>query len=247
MKLYIPLFFNPHIRSCASVLTFCVFVTSLNPSALAGFSPRTRKQPSEISRGAGSRGCGENGIPLTLLAPQTYIAKTASKRPTLVWYTSTPQPARFRLFEIESQKSRKQIGALQNIQTSAGINKFTIPVDFPELSVGKTYFWQVSIHCQNTDEWLVKRAEFTVENLPSVSKNTLKNLPNRVNYFAENELWYEALDESLKNANPGKLGQIGSNLIQDLAQSELIEENDAERVSIQQRIENLRLIANRER
>ncbi|MBD0389573.1 MAG: DUF928 domain-containing protein [Nostoc sp. C3-bin3] len=212
--------------------------------ASAEFKPSDRKPASGNSRGAGSRGCSGSGIPLTQLAPVTFIGKTASTRPTLVWYMSSPDKVRFRLFEFDSATSVKQIGKVQEIPTIVGINQLKLPPNYPELTVGKTYLWQIAIDCQN--DAIINHAEFTVINPQSVPKNQFTTIPDRVNYFAEKELWYEALSEALKVTDNGKLGQIGTTLVKDLAQSEIPTGSDINIKSIQQRIEYLQQIANKE-
>ena len=146
----------------------------------------------------------------------TFIGKTASTRPMLAWYMSSSQNVRFRLFEFDSANTVKEIGKVTKISTTAGINKLKLPLDYPELTVGKTYLWQIAIDCEN--DTIIRRAEFTVTNLQSLAKKQFTSIPERVNYYAENELWYEALEGALKATDNGKLGQIGATLVKQLAQ-----------------------------
>ncbi|WP_257236704.1 DUF928 domain-containing protein [Nostoc sp. 'Peltigera malacea cyanobiont' DB3992] len=91
--------------------------------AFAQFNPRDRKPASDNTRGGGSRGCSANGIPLTQLAPQTFIGKTTSTRPMLAWYMSSSQNARFQLYEFDSANTVKKIGQVKEIFATVGINK----------------------------------------------------------------------------------------------------------------------------
>ncbi|MEH2027106.1 MAG: DUF928 domain-containing protein [Nostoc sp.] len=209
--------------------------------AFAQFKPRDRKPASGNSRAGGSRGCSTSGIPLTQLAPQTFIGKTASTRPMLAWYMSSSQNARFRLFEFDSAKTVKQIGQVKEIPTTVGINKLKLPLDYPELTVGKTYLWQIAIDCEN--DTIIRRAEFTVINPQSLAKNQFTSIPESINYYTENELWYEALEEALKATSNGKLGQTGATLVKELAESEMLMGDDVDKKNIQQRIEYLQKIA----
>jgi hypothetical protein len=59
-------------------------------------------------------------------------------------------------------------------------------------------------------------------------------------------LWYEALAEALKSTNSQKLGQVGSNLVQEFAKYELIRDKDNEEL-VKKRIVNLQRIANQEK
>lgn len=209
----------------------------------AEYKPRSSKPASGYSRGGGSRGCSSNtnDIPLTLLAPQRFVGKTASKRPMLAWYMSNSQNVRFRLFEFESATEAKQIGESKEIPTIIGINKLKLPPEYPELTVGKRYLWQIAIDCRN--ETIIKRAEFEVVNPPSLPNKKFTNIPQRANYYAENELWYEALEEALKAVDNGKLGRTGSILVQQLAQSEMLMETRDEIEMNKKRIEYLQKIS----
>ncbi|MEH1851041.1 MAG: DUF928 domain-containing protein [Nostoc sp.] len=224
-----------------SLVVGVVFLMTTGP-AFAQFKPRDRKPASGHSRAGGSRGCSNNGdIPLTQLAPQTFIGKTASTRPMLAWYMSSSQNVRFRLAEFDSSNNPKQIGKVKEIPTIVGINKLELPQDYPELTVGKTYLWQIAIDCENGI--IVRRAEFTVTNPQSLAKKQFTSIPESVNYYAENDLWYEALAEALKGIDNGKLGQTGATLVKNLAESEILIGNDVEQKNTQQRIEYLQKIA----
>ncbi len=227
-------------RRLTSLVVGVVFLISAVP-AYAEFKPRDRKPASGYSRAGGSRGCLSSGIPLTQLAPQTFIGKTASTRPMLAWYMSSSQTVRFRLFEFDSPTNVKQIGKVKEISTKVGINKLKLPSDYPELTVGKTYFWQIAINCEARP--IVSNAEFTVVDFQSLAKNQFTSIPESVNYYAENELWYEAFEEALQATTNGKLGLTGSTLIQDLAQSEIPTGSEADIKIIKQRIEDIQKIS----
>ncbi|WP_235623034.1 DUF928 domain-containing protein [Tolypothrix sp. PCC 7601] len=97
-----------------------------------------------------------------------------------VWYISTSQNVQFRLFEFDSAKSVKQIGKVQEIPTIVGINQLKLPLNYPELIVGKSYLWQIAITCNNNT--IINHAEFTVINSQSLPKNTFTTIPESVNY-----------------------------------------------------------------
>ena len=208
--------------------------------AYAKYKPRDRKAASGYSRGSGSRGCNPDRTPLTLLAPNTFVGKTASLRPMLAWYTSSSDKVRFRLYEFETATRVKQIGESKEIPTVAGINKLKLPTDYPELTVGKTYLWQITYDCGS--EPIVNRAEFTVINPQSFAKNKFTTIPETVNYYGENELWYEALEEALKTETDGKLNQTSSILVKELAESEMLTGSEIEIKMIKKRVGNLEKI-----
>ncbi len=227
-------------RRLTSLIVGVVFLMTAVP-AFAEFQPRDRKPASGHSRAGGSRGCSSNGIPLTQLAPKTFIGKTASTRPMLAWYMSNSQNVRFRLFEFDSATTVKQISKVQEIPTTVGINKLKLPIDYPELAVGKTYLWQIAIDCEN--DTIINQAEFTVINPQSLAKKQFTSIPESVNYYAENELWYEALEEALKATSNGQLGKTGATLVKNLAQSEMPVGSDVDIKNIQKRIEYLQKIS----
>jgi hypothetical protein len=232
---------NQHQLVSIFILGLFLWVT---PTAIAQFKPRTRKAPSPYTRAGGSRGCpsDENKIPLMLFAPQTYVSETVSKHPTFAWYVSAAHPVKFSLFEFDAKEKLKELGNTQNLNASPGVNKFTIASTYPELTLGKKYLWQITIRCGNG--LVFERAEFQVVNMPLALKGTLSNINStqKVSFLAEKGLWYDAFGEALKYSHEGKLGQLGSNLIQELIQFEQTgKPQDME--NIKQRINNLRLIS----
>ena len=57
-------------------------------------------------------------------------------------------------------------------------------------------------------------------------------------------MWYDALEEALKLAPNGKLGEVGVSLVQSLMQSEKQEGTLQEQQEIQQKFENVKAIIN---
>ncbi|MGB3651388.1 MAG: DUF928 domain-containing protein, partial [Rivularia sp. (in: cyanobacteria)] len=121
---------------------------------------RRREPPGDYSRAGGSRGCPGEAIPLTVLAPNTFVGKTTSVRPTFSWFVSKAQPTEFRLFELAGKSTPKIIGNPIKLQSKSGINKLSLPQKQVALTVGKKYLWQVSIDC--ADSPLIQRAELKV-------------------------------------------------------------------------------------
>ncbi len=207
-------------RRFTSLIAAVFFFATAVP-AYAEYKPRNRKAASGYSRGGGSRGCpgsSDSDIPLTLLAPKTFVGKTTAKRPMLAFYMSDSQNVRFRLAEFISDKEVKTIGKPQEISAIAGINKLKLPTDYPELTAGKKYLWQITLYCEGGNP-IIGRAEFDV--VPqSFSKTRFSTIHESVKHYAENDLWYEALEEALKKTGDGKLSQSGSILLKELAQVE---------------------------
>lgn len=238
-------------RRLISLVVGAVFLLTIFPAFAAKFKPANPQPASGYSSAAGSRGCPnikkntkEVSIPLTQLAPKTFIGKTASTRPMLAWYMSSSETVLFRLFEfVLPNTPPPQIGQEQEIPTTIGINKLKLPLNYPELTVGKTYLWQIVIKCEDKS-FIINSAEFTVINPQSFAKKRFTDISKSVNYYAENELWYEALEKALEATDNGKLGQLGASLIKDLAESEILIGKKPEITEIQQRIKYLQQISN---
>lgn len=232
-------FWRNNRRFLSLVMGMLLLITAT--PAYGKYQPKDRKQASGYSRGGGSRGGCGTGIPLTLLAPNTFVGKTASLRPMLAWYSSNQGKVRFRLYEFESANRVKQIGKSKEIPSKAGINQLKLPDDYPELTVGKKYFWQIAHNCGSVKT--VNRAEFTVVNPESIAKKKFTTIPEAVTYYGENELWYEALGQALKTETDGKSNPTASVLIQELALAEMLVGTEIDIRKIKQRIGNFEEIS----
>ncbi|MCC5637843.1 DUF928 domain-containing protein [Nostoc sp. CHAB 5844] len=216
------------------------------PVAIAAFKPTNRQPASDYSRSAGKRGCpnqSSQGIPLTLLAPQTYVGYTTSLRPTFVGFISNPQKVELRIFEFSSDNKVTQIGNTITKEVKSGIFKIPLPEENPDLIVGKKYLWLLAIDCSGSK--IFEAAEFVVTEISSTLKSKLlrtNDSSQKVDIYAEESLWYEALTEALKLTNPGKLGKIGATLVKDLAEYESPRPQDKED-AVKKRVQNLQAIA----
>lgn len=164
-------------------------------------------------------------------------SETASKHPTFTWFMSAAHPVKFRLFEFEPNGKLKELGNTQDLNAFPGVNQIAIASTYSELTVGKKYLWQITLRCGNG--LIVERAEFQVVDMPLALKGTV----SKVASLARQGLWYDAFSEALKYSDQGKLGQLGSNLIQELIQSEQTGNKPEEIESIKERINNLQLIS----
>lgn len=184
---------------------------------------KRREPPSDYSRAGGSRGCPKENIPLTVLAPSTFVGETISVRPTFVWFASKPQPIEFRLYQLDENTSNpRRIGDPIKLQSKSGINQLSLPQQQPALTVGTAYIWQVSIDCPDNTPF-IQRAEFRVVHKPGVLDGKLSRVANnsqKAYIYAEQDLWYEALAEAFKVAPQEKQEQVVSDIMQNLAQSD---------------------------
>lgn len=219
----------------------------LTPVAIAGFAPKNRIPASDYTRSAGRRGCPGDTIPLTVLAPQTYIGYTASLRPTFVGFVSIPQTVKFRIFELIPDNKPQQLGEAIQKNVTPGIFQISLPESTSDLTVGKKYVWQLTIKCRRTHTH--QEAEFVVVEMPSTVESKLSTTPDgwqKANIYAQADLWYEALAEALKSANNGKLGDFGSTLVKDLAEYESTIPKE-QQTSVEKRVQYLKTIAIQEK
>lgn len=198
-------------------------------------------------------------MPLTVLASQNYVGRTISQHPTFAWFVprdSTSKSMQFTIYEWVPGGKPKEVRKM-SLQSSPGIMKLSPFSDSePGLQLGKEYLWQVVIHCDpdNPSGDLVSEASIEVVGMPATVQSELNRAVNsaeKANIYAKAGLWYNALGEALKLAEPSKLGEVGSTLLNDLAQWEAPKTSPElppkERDAIAKRIENLKQIANNAR
>lgn len=230
------------------LLSSLIFVPTV---AVAKYSPRRREPPKEYSRAGGSRGCPSEGktTSTVLLAPHTFVGETASERPTLAWFASKPEKTDVHVYEYENNKIGRTVAVINKnkSQTTRGINNLKLPED-KALKPGKQYLWQVSTQCSD-GSYLIKRAQFRVVAEPQKLEAQLSNVQDssqRANIYAQNDLWYEALEEARKGSPQGQLGKADSELLQNLIsvyEEELQKEKvPAKKQNIQEKISHLKAV-----
>jgi Domain of Unknown Function (DUF928) len=239
--------------SCALSLALVV-----NLAVLAAYTPGDRKPapPERRSDGGTTRGCSGGDMPLTVLASRNYVGKTIFRHPTFAWFVPPDSASKSMLFTIyESVPSGKPKEVRKmSLQSSPGIMKLS-PFSENELGLqrSKEYLWQVVINCDpdNPSGDLVSEANIEVVAMPAAVQSKLNKAANsaqKANIYAEADLWYNALAEALKLAQASKLGEVGSTLLNELAQWEAPQTTaellPKEREAIAKQIENLKQIAN---
>lgn len=240
------------VTSCA--LSLALIVT---PAVLAAYIPGDQKPvPKDRRSDAGTtRGCSGGDMPLTVLASRNYVGRTISRHPTFAWFVprdSASKPMEFTIYEWVPSGKAKEVSKM-SLQSSPGIMKLS-PFSENELGLqpGKEYRWQVVIHCDpdNPSGDLVGEASIEVVGMPAAVQSKLNKAVNSVekaNIYAEAGLLYNALSEALKLAEASKLGEVGSTLLNDLAQWEAPKTTrelpPKERDAIEKQIENLKQIA----
>lgn len=80
---------------------------------------------------------------ITLLAPSDHVGTTVSGRPTFFWYVSNvSSPVRFTLVHPGQAEPVIDISLKAD---KPGLFKFTLPLNIPELEIGREYRWTVSL------------------------------------------------------------------------------------------------------
>lgn len=241
------------------LVTSCVLSLALIviPAALAGYNPGNPKPapPDRRSDGGTTRGCSGGDMPLIVLATRNYVGRTISRHPTFAWFVprdSASKPMQLTIYEWVPGGKPREVRKT-SLQSSSGIMKLSpFSENEPGLQLGKEYLWQVVIHCDpdNPSGDLVSEANIEVVGIPVAVQSKLNKAVNsaqKANIYAEAGLWYNALAEALKLADSSKLGEVGSTLLNELAQWEApkttAELPPKERDAIAKQIENLKQIA----
>jgi hypothetical protein len=204
------------------------FLVSQATGSRIRFVPPVRKNPRQ-SQGAGSRGCAEETLGqnlVTLLIPsQDYIGQTISSHPTFSWYLSqsVEVPMQFTLVEDQAGGGGKTIWEKKIDSAQQGMIHVAIPKDRPELVIGKTYRWTVTLVCNSVQPSAnryfisyIERVPITralaqqlsatglnrdsfPKTIPSGSSLEIRDLRfaaalrYRASLYAESGLWYDAV------------------------------------------------------
>ncbi|MEQ9548327.1 MAG: DUF928 domain-containing protein [Coleofasciculus sp. G3-WIS-01] len=230
------------------ILSLSLVVTS---TALAGYvPPPDQKPPTDYTTSSGPRGgCEGDGIPLTALAPKTHLGATLSTHPTLAWFVpdSTIKPMEFRLYEYNDQGKPQPVGQPIQLQSSPGIMMLSLAREQLELTVGKTYLWQVVILCDSDSPSsdLIVSSDMQVVEMPLVLEQKLAQVKpgsEKVELYAGAGFWYDAMGEALQLAPPWQLGEVAASLLRDLVNLEAAQTRPESLPSESEPIENMRTI-----
>jgi len=258
MKILIQCFLNKSINVKLAASCVLSLVLLVGPEVMAVYEPGTQK-PVPTDRkldGGTTRGCSGEGMPLTVLASRNYVGRTISRHPTFAWFVpndSAAKPIEFTLYEWVPGGKPKEVYKRPLLSSPRVMKLSPFSGNEAGLQPGKEYFWQVITHCDpdNPSGDLVSEASFEVVAMPATilqSKLTKAlNSNDKANIYAEAGLWYNALEEALKLAQPSKLGELGSTLVNDLAKFEALKTTTElppkERNATEKKIESLQQIA----
>ncbi|MBD2458158.1 DUF928 domain-containing protein [Nostoc sp. FACHB-87] len=173
------------------------------------FKPPKRGDP-PASAGGSTRGssCLKNKKQIVPLLPANKLGLTLAERPTLFWFVpeSSVKTAKFVLLTDKDENSVYE--TTLTLPNKSGIISFTLPKTAPELAVGKTYHWYLTVMCNSqdasTNPWVdgwVERTEAEASLSAALAKAQPRKLPS---IYAEAGIWYEALATSaqLRRSEP---------------------------------------------
>ena len=162
------------------------------------YHPPQRGTPGR-REGAGTRGTCLRGPKLLMpLTPTDSFSATVSSSPTFFWYvpTTAAQTAEFTLLD---ENDRTLYKTTLNLPATAGVISFSLPTSVAAsvLTVGKDYYWQLSILCDPSQpsinpfvEGVVQRVKPTAALTSQLKKAGARDRPN---IYATNGLWQDAI------------------------------------------------------
>lgn len=212
--------------------------SSVGTNSTRAYEPTNPSSPSRTGGNTTRGSCNSStGNTLTLLAPLGHIGRTVSTRPTLVWFISDakPYPIELSLFEYDSNGKGKRLLSA-NLQSTRGLMQWSLPVDQPELSVGKRYLWQVAVLCDRNRPSKDQIAEAVVEVVASptglnAELSAARSPLKQAEVYAKAGIWYDALSATLTDIKAKAFQQT---LLDDLIQLESEKDSDTSRQQTRQ-------------
>jgi len=188
----------------------CLLLVLSASIAIAGYKPpEDQKAPKYSSTQLGTRGqCGNDSqSSLKILAPQDYVGKTASSRPTFAWIFNSSESfaLEFRLYEYGANDQLNLIYQFQT-ETQPDITTISLPEHIPDLVVDQRYVWQVAVLCNPNypSQDLVTLAEFEVVAIsPDLAQEISKTDDHltKSELYAQEGLWYDALSAGIQSGD----------------------------------------------
>jgi hypothetical protein len=200
-------------------------VVQQNQAASTGFAYRPPMRGAPASRvGGASRGVGDADLELSVLAPD-HTGLTTKNQPTLYWYLSKPADARLDVTVINNDEIDPLLEKVIGIPKSAGIQRLDLTTAGAKLEPGIEYRWFVSImpdeEQRSNDIVASGTIEYTAPDADLESRIAASDEREQAAIFAENGLWYDAIDSisraiednpddaSLRTLRAAMLEQVG--------------------------------------
>jgi Domain of Unknown Function (DUF928) len=175
------------------------FSTTIAQARSIRYVPPGRRGAPSRTQGGGSRNCGTEVTPVTLLAPPDHVGLTSQGRPKLLWYSASDSMLPMQFSIVEPGMS-EPVWSQELPEAKAGLNEIQLPTSVPELVVGRRYRWNISRLCsirRNTDSTVVRGwIERVAANPTQEQRNAKMSLEERVNAYAEAGLWYDAIAQA---------------------------------------------------
>ncbi len=208
----------PELNHIASGQSFGapILTTAVAQARSIRYVPPGRRGAPTRTQGGGSRNCGVDTIPVTLLAPLDHVGLTLQGRPKFVWYSASDSMLPMQFSIVEPGMS-EPVWSQELPAAKAGLNEIQLPDTVPELVVGRRYRWNISRLCsirRNTDSMVVRGWIERVAASPSQKQiNAKMSLEERVNAYAEAGLWYDAIAQAVSTPTGQASGGTVSPLI----------------------------------
>ncbi|MEB3214207.1 MAG: DUF928 domain-containing protein [Leptolyngbyaceae bacterium] len=169
-------------------------------------APRPGRTATGGIRGGGCSAAATTG--LVPLAPQNHVGRTTSTQPTFAWFNPEGESylTEFRVAESLPNDRFQVVYQTEFESTEAllpsGISTLSMSDTDIQLSVGKTYRWQVVLVCDpnRPSESLVANVDFAVTDAPNSLAASVASAPTasqRSVLYGEAGFWYDAFNESL--------------------------------------------------
>ena len=179
------------------------------------------------TRGAGTRNplsssCTADEPAMQLIMPEGNYGLTTQARPAILLYLPQTTATKVVLSFRSEDREEPEVAFLA-IDSEQAINSFALPLDKPELEIGKTYQWQLSVVCGDLPH--VNDPLFTgwVTRTPldlSLGRD-LENNPQKMSqqppleqarWFAANGYWYDLIQQIEIVAKTTSTGKIAPTL-----------------------------------
>jgi hypothetical protein len=173
-----------------------------------GFIPPTGGLPANREGGSARGGmCPNSPQRLTALLPSSSLGLTIAARPSFFAYLP---PTGGRPVELMLQNAQGEVLHLSSFQTNkVGLVRVDLPNNAPELTVGDTYRWYLSIICDPNDSSASLHVGGWVQRV-ALSDNLRQQLvktpvADRPYLYAKAGLWHETLVSlmELRQSQPG--------------------------------------------
>lgn len=190
--------------------------------------------PKKSSRAGASRrpglGCSEeDGLTLTLLAPQEHVGQTVSAYPTFVWFVPTAEPLEggFTIVSLDENGEPEAILEDHRFTTTQGFMTFTLPETSEPLESSESYLLQVYLECDSrrgNDEFV--EAFVNVVDAERSPVPLADEPVERAKQFAEAGFWYDALGVLFEVDGSSEVAAYRDQLLLELADLEAAEATD---------------------